>query len=214
AEALARVEQYGRYVPPPVRAAAGLAAVRHGGASDRQFAVARGWLDEALAADPESVSLRLIEADLYAAKQDYAAAAAAYDRVLAKDPRNVSALNNLAWTLAADPATAGRAVELIGRAAREGGLTGELLDTRARARITLKEFAAATRDLDESVSQEATPLRAFHRALLHLAQTPPKQAEAAEAFRGARRGGLDPRAVHPADLPAYRLLEAGETPGK
>ncbi|MBX9582882.1 MAG: hypothetical protein K2X87_21450, partial [Gemmataceae bacterium] len=187
------------------RAAAGLAAVRAGGATDRQLAAVRGWLDEALAEDPESITLRLQEADYFAARQEYAQAAAAYERVLAKDRRNVVALNNLAWTLAADPASAGRSVELVGRAAQERGLSSELLDTRARARITLKQFAAADRDLAEALTREVTPLRRFHQAVLHLTQSRP--AEAAEAFREAQALGLDPKAVHPADLPTYRVLE-------
>lgn len=209
AEAFAKIESFGKYLNPAVRASAGLAAIRAGGATDRQLAAVRGWLDEALSAEPGSITLRLQEADYFAARQDYGRAAAAYERVLASDPRNVVALNNLAWTLAADPAGAGRAVELVGRAAQEAGMSSELLDTRARARITLKQFAAAERDLSEALSQELTGLRKFHQAVLGLAQSPPKHEEAAEAFREARQLGLDPKAVHPADLPTFRALEAG-----
>jgi tetratricopeptide (TPR) repeat protein len=208
AEAFARIEAFSKYLPASARAAAGLAAVRSGGATDRQLAAVRGWLDDALAEDPESITLRLQEADYFAARQEYAQAAAAYERVLAKDPRNVVALNNLAWTLAADPASAGRSVELVARAAQENGLSSELLDTRARARITLKQFAAAERDLAEALAQEVTPLRRFHQAVLHLAQSRP--AEAAEAFAEARTLGLDPKAVHPADLPTYRVLDGSK----
>ena len=208
AEAFARIDSLGRYLPVAAKAAAGMAAVRAGGATDRQFAVVRGWLDEALAGEPDGVTLRLQEADYFAARQEYARAAAAYEKVLAKDPHNGVALNNLAWTLAADPATAGRSVELVGRAAQENGLSSELLDTRARARITLKQFAAADRDLTEALTQEVTPLRRFHQAVLAQAQGRP--ADAAKAFAEARQLGLDPKAVHPADLPTYRVLEGAK----
>ena len=37
--------------------------------------------------------------------------------------------------------------------------------------------------------------------------------DAAKAFKEAKRRGLDPRIIHPADLPTFRLLEAGQSAG-
>src|SRR5207245_357696 len=109
----------------------------------------------------------------------------------------------------ADPRTAERAQALVARATREVGLTGDLLDTRARVRITLKQFEQAERDLDDAIRVEPTALRWFHLALSRLGQTPPKQDDAAKAFAEAKRRGLDPRGIHPADLPTYGALDAG-----
>lgn len=209
-EAFAKIDQLGQQLPVRTKAAAGLAALRPGGGTDRQFDAVRGWLAAARSEDADSIPLRLNEAELFALAGDYPKATAAFEAVLAKDPRNVVALNNLAWTLAADPARAAKAVELIGRAARETGLSGELLDTRARARITLKQFADAKRDLDEAMTHEPTALRSFHLAVLYLAQSPPRAADAAAAFAAARAKGLEARAVHPADLPTFRTLENAE----
>jgi tetratricopeptide (TPR) repeat protein len=213
AEAFAQIDQHARYLPARTRALAGLAAVRSGGATESQFATAEGWLAGCLREEPHSLSLRLNEAEFLALRQRYDEAAKAYQQVLDREPRNVVALNNLAWILAADPATAEQARDLITRATREVGLTGDLLDTRARVLITLKEFDKAARDNAEALRQERTPLRLFHTAVLRLAQTPPSPKEAAEAFSEARSRGLDPKGVHPADLPTYRVLEAGGKPG-
>ncbi|HEY1189638.1 MAG TPA: hypothetical protein VGE74_18470, partial [Gemmata sp.] len=136
------------------------------------------------------------------------AAIAGFEKVLEKEPKNVIALNNLAWLLAVDPATAEKALGLVARATREGGLTGELLDTRARVQITLKQFDAAERDLAEAISHEPTPLRWFHVALLRMSQSPQKPAEAQKAFAEAKRRGLEAKSVHPADLPVFKVLDA------
>ena len=76
-------------------------------------------------------------------------------------------------------------------------------------RITLKQFEQAERDLGDAIRLEPTALRWFHLALSRLGQTPAKQEDAANAFREAKRRGLDTRGIHPADLATYARLEAG-----
>ena len=208
-EAFARIETYDRYETKRIRALAGLAAVRSGGASERQFNIVKGWLDTCLGEDPDSITLRLNEAELRAIRQDLEGAIAVYESVLKLDPRNVVALNNLAWLLATDPKSAGRALELIDRATREAGLSGEMLDTRARVRITLRQFDRAEHDLTEALSREVTPLRYFHIAVLRLAQSPARPEDAAKAFQEAKARGLDVANIHPTDLPVYKVLDAG-----
>jgi hypothetical protein len=87
-----------------------------------------------------------------------------------------------------------------------------LLDTRARVRITLKLFAQAAQDSADALAHEATALRWFHVAVLRMAQSPPQKDEALKAFAEARGRGLEPRHVHPADMPTYRILESQEKP--
>jgi tetratricopeptide (TPR) repeat protein len=209
AEAFTRIEQYSRFLTARGRATAGLAAVRSG-ASPTQFETVERWLDACVAEDPESIPLKLNKAEFLSLRQKLPEARAVYEDVLKKDPRNVVALNNLAWILAAEPPTAQRARDLVARATREVGLTGDLLDTRARVEITLKQFEQAERDSREAIRQDPTPLRWFHLALALLGQSPTRKAEAAKAFHEAVIRGLDPKGIHPADLPVFRLLEAGE----
>ncbi|MFO0802971.1 MAG: tetratricopeptide repeat protein [Gemmataceae bacterium] len=206
AEAIEQVDRHSRFLPVRVKALAGLAALRSGGATERQYSQVRVWLDDALRGDPASVPLMLNDAEFRTLQNDYAGAAAVYESVLKREPRNVVALNNLAWIHAADPTAASKSLDLLERAVREAGLTGELLDTRARARITLKQLAAADRDLAEAMTQEATALRWFHRSILRQAEG--EREEAVAAFREAVKRGLDVKRIHPADLPAYRVLEA------
>lgn len=211
AEAFERIERHARYIPTRLRASAGLAVVRGGPVSDPQAELILKWLDSCLAEEPDSVVLTLNKGEFFARRLDIASAAAAFEKVLAKEPRNVVALNNLAWLLAADAKTAEKALDLVARATREGGLTGELLDTRARVRLTLKQYGAAERDLGEAISHEPTALRWFHVALLRSSQTPQTAEhakEAKQAFGAAKNRGLDARNIHPADLLAYRDFAA------
>ena len=213
ADAFSLIEKNARQLPPRMRATAGLTALRAGGASERQFAQVRSWLDAALTEDPGSPALKLNEGEFFALQQKYDQAEKSYQSVLDKDPRNVVALNNLAWVLAPRPDRAEEALKLVDRAVAEVGLTGELLDTRARVRIAAKQFSLAEKDLLEALSQEKTPLRLFHMAMAKEGQSPPQKDEARDAFQKARDRGLEPRSIHPADLPVFRVFDA-EAPKK
>ncbi len=204
----AKIERLGAYIPSRLRAAAGLAAVRAGSVSEKQAATVLAWIEECLAEDPESSTLKLNKAEFFALRRELPMAIAEYDEILAKDSRNVIALNNQAWLLSADPRTAERALDLVAKAIREVGLTGDLLDTRARVLITLKLFTDAERDLGDAIRLQSTPLRWFHLAVSRLGQTPPKTADAAKAFQEAKRRGLEPRVIHPADLTTLRDIRS------
>jgi tetratricopeptide (TPR) repeat protein len=206
--AFAELDRYAAYLPARVRASAGLAIVRAGPVADKQAAQVLAWLDGCLAEEPNSASLLMNRSEFLMIRNDLAGAAAGYEKVLAAEPRNVLALNNLAWVLCAESQTAERALELVNRATREVGLTGDLLDTRARVRITLKQFAEAERDLNDAIRLEPTALRWFHLAVSRLGQTPPRPEDAAKAFAEAKRRGLEPRGVHPADRATFGLLDA------
>ncbi len=208
AEAFAQIDKHARTLPPRVKVMAGLAAVRAGGATPDQLAAVKGWLATAKAEEPASVAVLLHEGELCSLSRDKAGSEAAYDAAVAKDPTNVVALNNLAWTLSADPDAAARVKELLDRAAREVGLTGELLDTRARMRIAAKQYDAAEQDLKHALALDKTPLRLFHLALVNDERTPRKSAEAKGWFDQAVAKGLDERMLHPADVEKYKAMAA------
>ncbi len=208
-EAFTKIEQFSRNLPARVRASAGLAIVRANPVTDRQATIVLGWLDACLMEEQTSFALRMNRAEFLALRQDLQSAVAEYEKVIANDPRNVVALNNIAWLMAADPRTAERALDLVNRATREVGLTGDLLDTRARVRITLKQFTEAERDLNDAIRLEPTALRWFHLAVSRLGQTPPKTDDANKAFQEAKRRGIEKKGVHPADRAIFDVLTAG-----
>jgi cellulose synthase operon protein C len=207
-EAMKLLERSNRTVNVRIKSAAGLAALRSGQGTARQFQQVADWIDAAAKAEPDSLSIQLNRGEFAALRGEYQQAEKIYQSVLDKDPRNVVALNNLAWILAPQADQAKRAMDLIERAISEIGLTGELLDTRARVRIAAKQFELAENDLKDALTQEKTPLRMFHMALVRESQSPAKSAEALDAFRKAKDRGLDAHTVHPADLPAYRVMDS------
>lgn len=204
-QAFAAVEKQAKLVPARYRAVAGVSAFRTGGVSEAHKALVRGWLESAIAQEPASLPLRLAQAEFLTLTNDLPSAEKVYDAVLTSDPRNLIALNNLAWILAPKAQDAARAQALLDRAARESGLTGELLDTRSRIRIALGQYALAEQDAAEALKQEKTPLRYFHLALAQREQEP---AKGATAFREAMKRGLDEKTVHPTDRPLLARFDA------
>lgn len=206
AEAFSRLEQFQLYLSARTRLLAGLGILRSGNANELQFGIVRGWLDSCIAEEGDSLVLKLSEAEYFSLKQDLPKAEAAYRAVLERDPRNVTALNNLAWSLATEPKSSKEAETLVTQAMRDLGVTGELLDTRARIRITARQFEKAENDLNEALKHGRTPLRLFHLAVLRMTETPPRPDEAKKHFLEARDRGLEARGIHPADLPIFRVL--------
>ena len=205
-EAFAKIERHSKMLPMRVKVMAGLAVLRASPTTPRQIALVQEWLTVAKNGEPGSIPVLLNEAEFYNLQSDHAKAERAYEAVLALEDRNVVALNNLAWLLAANPQKAVRAAELLELAVKEIGLTGELLDTRARIKIAARQFDAAERDLLQALSQEKTPLRMFHLALAMQSQTPARTDEAAAQFKHAKAKGLKEQSVHPADIALYRTL--------
>lgn len=207
-QALEQLQRLEGFLPPTVRAAAGLAVIRNARVNESQATLILRWIDDCYQQDPRDLAARLYRAEFWALRQETQRAIQEYESLLHDYPDHVVILNNLAWLLAGDPERAQEALRLVNRALRQAGLTGDLLDTRARARISLRQLSEAEEDLHEALRLEATPLRFFHLALLHLQHTPPRVSQANEAFAQAVERGLDERNIHPADLGSYRKLQA------
>jgi len=187
-----------------VLTSAGLATLRNGQATERQYQTVAGWINEALAEQPQSLAIRLSMAEYHTLHQNFADAEAAYLDVLKIDPNNVMALNNLAWILSPKADNAPQALEYVQRAIAISGHTGELLDTRARILIATGKYDRAVEDLTEALNQSQTSLRYFHLSMVKLKQS--QNEEALAAFRQAKLYGISARSIHPNDLPAYKML--------
>jgi len=182
----------------------GVAVLRNGPATPRQVETVKGWIDEALAANPNSIPLRLNLGELHVLRHDFVTAENVYREVLKADAKNQVALNNLAWILSPRSDAADQALGYADRAIELYGPTGEMLDTRARILISAGKYDRAVTDLNDAINQSGTGLRYFHLALAQMRMS--KTEEAVQTFREARARGLDPKAIHPQDLPTFKVL--------
>ncbi len=207
-EAFAKIEKHAKLLPARVRVLAGLAILRSGSREPKSVQQVRTWLDASKNEEPNSVAVLLNEGEFYSLTKDFDAAEKAYQAVLKSDDQNVVALNNLAWLLAANPDASDRAMDSVEKATRLIGLTGELLDTRARIRIAKMQYAEAIQDLQAALKQEQTALRLFHLALANKLQSPDKPDAGKDYFTQAKKRGLTQSMVHPADEVVYKQFDA------
>jgi tetratricopeptide (TPR) repeat protein len=206
-QAFAKIEKHSKLLPPRVKVLAGLSALRAGNTTEAQLRTVQSWLDTAKSEEPGSIAVLLHEGELLTLQRETAAAERVYQVVLDLDDQNVVALNNLAWLLATRADTAPRSLGLVQQAIRVVGQTGSLLDTRARAKITLKQYDEAEQDLSDALKGERTPLRLFHLALLQSKRTPDQSQEARATFHEAKKRGLSETLVHPYDVSAYQEFD-------
>jgi tetratricopeptide (TPR) repeat protein len=203
----AKIEKYATQLPNRVKLLAGLAILRTGGATEPQFKKVGEWLAAARQEEPGSAAVLCNAGEFHLLKRDLGEAEKAYAAVLAADDQNVIALSNMGWVLAANPDAADRALKMIDQAVRAVGLTGELLDTRARVKIARKEYDSARRDLDGAMKQDQTPLRLFHLALAEHLLGGEAAADAGKHFREAKEKGLKAVTVHPSDRDVFAEME-------
>jgi tetratricopeptide (TPR) repeat protein len=194
--------------PPEVAARMSAAVLRTGVTDREQIARAEGWLQAAIQKTETPPSdLLLCLADLKDLQGKYADAEAAYRRLLAREPDHATALNNLAWLLAARGAEGEESLKLINRAIDVAGPNPAFLDTRAFVQLALQNPNSAREDLEKSARGIPEAAHYLHLARTHsLAKDLPA---ASAALNRARAAGLDPDRLHPLEKPLYqKLLES------
>jgi tetratricopeptide (TPR) repeat protein len=204
AEALDLCERVWPACPVEKVAAASLVALRlgHGGA-DPQRRV-QGWLTAALARHPRSLLLLSALAELHNRGGRPAAAEAVYREILRQDPHHPTALNNLAYSLAARGHKQAEALQLIRTAIERFGPAAEFLETRGVIYLHGKQAGPALRDLRQALEQKPTAARYFHLArALQLAGNRPA---AARAFHTAGDMGLTVAQLPQPEQQAFTLL--------
>jgi tetratricopeptide (TPR) repeat protein len=153
------------------------------------------WLETALRENPDSISLQMIQADLYDLQRKYDEAASVYRKLLAhKDLtglRRAIVLNNLAFLQAlAGPSAASDIdpLKLVEEAAQIMGPNSDILDTRAVVLIARKQYKQAIHDLELAVTDMPTDAKYFHKAQAHLLAG--ENRAAVEAWEKAEELGL------------------------
>jgi Tfp pilus assembly protein PilF len=163
------------------------------------------WLLGAIDKSPRSANLLVCLADLRDLQGRYLEAEKLYRQAVAADPRNVVALNNLAYLLALQGNQSHEALKLLGEAIAVAGPTPELLDTRALVQLKLGQPQSAIKDLEDAIADSPLPPLCYHLAQAHhLARN---AGAARAALRQAKALGLQADQLHALERPAYQQLQ-------
>ena len=170
------------------------------------------WLGRALREDPELVTLRILQAEVYDLKKEYQQAIDEYREILKlqdlKGLNRAIVLNNLAYLLALASDSKNdmqESIQFIGEAVDILGPQSEVLDTRGVIAIADKRYDDAIQDLELSLIDRPTASKYFHLAMaLQLAG---QNQEAAEAWQEAVELGLDRDSVNRLERERYDDLK-------
>lgn len=147
--------------------------------------------------------------DLYDHLARFDDAAKLHRELLAKNPNNVIALNNLAWLLAFSEQSTDReeAAKLVSEAVRLAGPVAELLDTRGVALMQIGQAEQAIATLQTAIKESPTPSNHFHLAVAQLRAK--RRPDARQSFEKAIALGFDAEKIHPLEAPLLAELKAG-----
>jgi tetratricopeptide (TPR) repeat protein len=166
-------------------------------------------LKDALHDNPKNVALMLHLAELYDQRGDWQGAEQMYRQVLhsENEPKNIVALNNLAWLLAQHASESDKLQEALTRieAAVNGiGRRADLIDTRGLVYLRLNQDAAALTDFRDAVADMPTPAHYFHLARAHYKAQ--DKANAIKVLKDAEKHGLQANVLHPVEQKDYQKL--------
>ncbi len=153
------------------------------------------WIDAGLRENPGSITLLVMQADLFDVQKRYEDAANTYRKLLSRTDltgmTRAVVLNNLAYLVAIAGKSAGTSVDpmkLVQEAAQILGPNSDILDTRAVVHISRQEYTAAINDLELSVTDNPTASKYFHKAVAHLRAG--QRRAAVDAWQKAEELGL------------------------
>lgn len=164
-------------------------------------------LQAAIAKNPNQVELQTALGTVWSLQGRYDDAIAQYRRVLEKNPRAVSVLNNLAWLLALKGGNKHEALTFANLAVDVSGQNPGMIDTRAVAAMAYGAQDAveqAIRDLELLVSQAPSATAYFHLAQAYVLGN--RRRDAVTAWQRADAMGLKPNDLHPLERPAYEKI--------
>jgi tetratricopeptide (TPR) repeat protein len=166
-------------------------------ATDDQMRRVERWLMAALDKKPGTPIFLDRLAGLRERQTRFSEAEALFRQALARDPRHVVALNNLAYLLALQGEKGAEALELSQKAIEIGGVAAPLLDTRAVAYLAVRQPEAAIADLEEAIADMPSATLYLHLARAYLEAG--RADAAATAWKKANDAGLRPAQLHPLD---------------
>jgi tetratricopeptide (TPR) repeat protein len=154
-----------------------------------------------------TLSLLPVIAELHEQQRQYDKSMADYREILAKDPRNYQAMNNLGLSLTRAGQNLDESLKLVNEALEIKGPMAELLDSRAIVHIARQEPEKALEDLAAAIKSDGGAKQYFHQAWAYWLAG--KKAEASVAFGAAIKKGLDPLDLDPREISVYDRLKDG-----
>ena len=207
AEALDSCEKAWQSCSPDAVAIAALTTLQTTPGNEGQLDRVERWLQSAKNKDPKTERMFMVRmAALRDLQGRYAESISLYRKVLAQDPDNPVALNNLSWLLALRDGKSDEALELVEKAIKKLGPSPSLLDTRAIVYLTMNRSNQAIQDLEEAVATAPTPANCFHLAEAYQMgkQTPDPKAK--RAFEDGLRLGLKAERLHGLEREGFNQL--------
>lgn len=203
-DALAVLEQSWEKSSLNLLSVAMLVLLQETNAQPEQLKRAEAVLSAALEKHQRPAALLMLQADLRSIQSRWVEAETIYREILKSNPRNITAINNLAVLLAVQRKNLDESLKLIDDAIRMAGPSANLLDSRAMVLMAQKKPADALSVLNEVAVEGQSASLHFHRAqaLYQLRN----MADARVAFDAAQRAGLRPEVLHPLERPAYEQL--------
>jgi tetratricopeptide (TPR) repeat protein len=212
-EALDLCERVSDRCSPELVAVVAVGSLRLAKATDADRKRVQTWLDEMIRKKPDSVNLLVARADLLDACGEYDASVRVYRDLLERNPRNVLALNNLAWLLAIHDNKGEEARKLIDRAIELAGPGGDLLDTQASVLLALNQPEEAIKKLEDAVQQLPTGPRYFH--LTQALDKAGRRDAAKEAWiKATKELLLNENLLHPLERADYQKFNTELAPEK
>jgi cellulose synthase operon protein C len=135
----------------------------------------------------------------------YDKSAVDYREMLAKDPKNFVAMNNLGLYLARSGRDLNEGLKLVNQGLAITGPLADVLDSRAVVYIYRKEFAKAMEDLAVAVKDQGNAEEYFHKAW--ACSQAGNRDEAAASFKEAVKKGLDRGNLDPHEFVVYDQLK-------
>ena len=195
-----------KYPPENLRIPASV-MIRSKAADSAQYLQLEKILVAASSKSNQPAPLLPVLAELHARQGQYDKSITDYRAVLAKDPRNFQAMNNLGLALARTGQNLDDAIKLVNDALAITGPMAEVLDSRAIVHIARHEPEKALDDLAAVVKDDGTAEHYFHQAWAWSLAG--KKTEATAAFSEAVKKGLNPSDLDPREVPVYDRLRDG-----
>ncbi|HXG10515.1 MAG TPA: tetratricopeptide repeat protein [Gemmataceae bacterium] len=203
-EALALCERAWQTCPPEKVALASLAILNTvPGDRTAPYQRVEQGLRAAIAKNP-STELLLQLANLYYLQERYEEAESLFRQIIARDSRNATAVNNLAWLLALWRGKAAEALDLLTQTLERLGPLPDLLTTRGIIYLELKQSEPAIKDLAAALTQSSRPAAYLHLARAHLMAR--DRTAALLNWKKAINAGLTPSRLDPLERRFYEAL--------